>query len=44
MKNIYDLVPQHKSDYSGIEKLKKIDPKEAEPILEDLMKWMQDIN
>lgn len=44
MDYIFELVPKSKSDILGIEKLKSIEPGEAEPILESLMEWMQDIN
>ncbi len=44
MKKIFELVPKDKHDISSIEKLSSIDIKEVEPILEDLMIWIQDIN
>ena len=44
MNNILDLIPKNKFDISTIEKLKSIDPNEAEQILLGLMEWMQDLN
>jgi hypothetical protein len=42
--DVFSLVPKDKFDCSGIETLKSIDIKDAEPILYDLMVWMQDLN
>ena len=44
MENIYDLIPKNKFDLSSIEQLKLIDATEAEPILSDLLEWIQDLN
>ncbi len=44
MKNIFDLIPRNKFDFTSIEELKCIDPNEVVPILEGLMEWMQDLN
>ena len=44
MENISDLIPRSKFDTSGIERLKVINITEAEPILGDLLEWLQDIN
>ncbi len=44
MKDVFELIPKHKSDLSGIESLKTIDISEAEPILGKLLEWIQDIN
>ena len=44
MDNIFNLIPKDKSDNSCIEKLKKINIDEVEPILGELLKWIQDIN
>jgi hypothetical protein len=44
MDNIFSLIPKDKSDNSSIEKLKEIEVSEAEPILGELLEWIQDIN
>ena len=42
--NRFNLMPKDKSDNSNIEELKEIDVDEAEPILGELLEWIQDIN
>jgi len=42
--HISDLIPKYKDDNSGIEILKTIDINEAEPILNQLLEWIQDMN
>ena len=44
MNNIFDFIPKNKFDITNVERLKNIEPKEAEPILEGLMEWIQDFN
>lgn len=44
MMNVYDLVPKDKFDTSNIETLRTIEIEAAEPILEPLLEWMQDLN
>lgn len=42
--DVYDLVPKNKFDNSNIERLKQLTDEEIEPILPDLLKWIQDAN
>ena len=42
--DIQSLVPRDKLDNSGIETLKTINADEIEPILGQLLEWIQDIN
>lgn len=42
--DIRELIPVHKSDYERVEKLKKLSLKDINPILPDLMVWLQDQN
>lgn len=44
MDNLLKLIPKDKFDVSGIEQLKAINVEEIEPILWELLKWIQDIN
>ncbi|WP_141505295.1 DUF5071 domain-containing protein [Paenibacillus luteus] len=46
MKDIKDLIPQHKHDMDTIDKLKNINHDETDlgPIMDDLFEWIQDIN
>ncbi len=44
MIKVHDLIPKHKFDASNIDILKTINKKDVEPILKDLMEWIQDIN
>jgi hypothetical protein len=44
LNSIFDLIPKDKYDNSGIEMLKTIVVDEAEPILRELLEWIQDIN
>ncbi|WP_345954167.1 DUF5071 domain-containing protein [Mucilaginibacter sp. PAMB04168] len=38
------LIPKDKFDDSGVEKLKTLSFEEIEPIIPDLLKWLQDMN
>lgn len=42
--NIQDLIPVHKGDDRGIEHLKKRSFEEIQPIVPELLKWLQDVN
>ena len=42
--DVFELVPKDKFDCSCIERLKSVDIKEVEPILDALLEWIQDIN
>ncbi|MFY1047972.1 DUF5071 domain-containing protein [Chryseobacterium sp. GP-SGM7] len=42
--NVKDLVPKEKGDNKNIEKLKTLSFEEIEPIIPDLLVWLQDIN
>ncbi len=42
--NIKTLIPQHKSDFETVEKLKKYSFEEIEPIIPELLEWLQDGN
>jgi hypothetical protein len=40
----YSLVPKHKFDFETVEKIKKANISEIEPILPELFEWIEDIN
>lgn len=40
----YRLVPKHKFDLETVEKIKKVNISEIEPILPELFEWIEDIN
>ncbi|MCX8534542.1 DUF5071 domain-containing protein [Chryseobacterium luquanense] len=42
--NLQDLVPKEKGNDSNIRKLKKLSFEEIQPIIPDLLEWLQDIN
>ncbi|RFM35149.1 DUF5071 domain-containing protein [Chitinophaga silvisoli] len=42
--NIQDLIPAHKGDDRGIERLKKLSFEEIQPIVPELLEWLQDVN
>ncbi|TPG41554.1 DUF5071 domain-containing protein [Flavobacterium pectinovorum] len=42
--NIKTLIPKDKFDFETVEKLKNYSFEEIEPIIPDLLKWLQDIN
>lgn len=42
--NIKDLVPKEKGDHENIQKLKNLSFEEIQPIIPDLLIWLQDIN
>lgn len=42
--DVKDLVPKEKDDNENIEKLKSLSFEEIQPIIPDLLKWLQDIN
>jgi hypothetical protein len=42
--NIRELIPKHKFDYSIVDKLKELSFEELEPIVPDLLTWLQDAN
>ncbi|WP_082498293.1 DUF5071 domain-containing protein [Chryseobacterium sp. Leaf180] len=42
--NLQDLVPKEKDDDRHIVKLKKLSFEEIQPIIPDLLEWLQDIN
>lgn len=44
MDNVDDLISRNKFDIASIERLNSIEQDEAEPVLESLMEWIQDIN
>lgn len=44
MKQVEDLVPKNKFDFSGIERLRMLSDEEIAPILPDLLEWMKDMN
>ena len=41
---IKHLIPKDKGDYKNIEELKRLSFDEIEPIVPDLLVWLQDIN
>lgn len=44
MKQIKNLVPKNKYDFSGMEELMKLSDEEIEPVIPDLLAWMKDMN
>lgn len=42
--NVSELIPKDKCDESGIEKLKLLSFNEIQPIVPDLLEWLQDCN
>jgi hypothetical protein len=42
--DVFSLVPKDKSDTSGLELLKTIEIEKVEPILYQLLEWLQDLN
>lgn len=42
--NVKDLVPKEKGDDENIQKLKNLSFEEIQPIIPDLLVWLQDIN
>lgn len=42
--NIKNLIPKDKFDFETVEKLKNYSFEEIEPIIPDLLEWLQDIN
>ncbi|MBZ4034348.1 DUF5071 domain-containing protein [Flavobacterium sp. 17A] len=42
--NIKELIPKDKFDFETVEKLKSYTFDEIEPIIPDLLEWLQDIN
>nr|3UT7_A Chain A, Structural view of a non Pfam singleton and crystal packing analysis [Acetivibrio thermocellus ATCC 27405]3UT8_A Chain A, Structural view of a non Pfam singleton and crystal packing analysis [Acetivibrio thermocellus ATCC 27405]3UT8_B Chain B, Structural view of a non Pfam singleton and crystal packing analysis [Acetivibrio thermocellus ATCC 27405] len=44
MTSLRDLIPKHKFDNSTIDQLCKLIDNEIEPIIFDLLKWLQDYN
>ena len=44
LSDIFDLIPKDKFDVSGMETLKTIDIDKVEPILAQLLEWIQDTN
>lgn len=42
--DIKALLPQHKSDSESVEKLRTLSFEQIEPIIPDLLEWLQDIN
>lgn len=42
--NIRNLIPKDKFDFETVEKLKNYSFEEIEPIIPDLLEWLQDIN
>jgi hypothetical protein len=42
--NIQKLIPKHKSDFQTVELLKNYNFEEIEPIIPDLLEWLQDMN
>lgn len=42
--NLQDLVPKEKGDDQNIRKLKKLSFEEIQPIIPNLLMWLQDIN
>lgn len=42
--NLKDLVPKEKDDNENIEKLKMLSFEEIQPIIPDLLEWLQDMN
>jgi hypothetical protein len=41
---INNLVPNNKSDFMAIERIKKATKEEIEPFLEEIFEWIEDIN
>ena len=44
MKQVKNLVPKNKFDFSGMEELMKLSDEEIEPVIPDLLAWMKDMN
>ncbi|OBZ12952.1 DUF5071 domain-containing protein [Bacillus sp. FJAT-26390] len=42
--DVRELIPEHKSDFERIEKLKNRDIESIRPIIPELMQWLQDSN
>lgn len=42
--NVKDLVPKNKFDDTSIDTLKRLSYEEIEPIVPDLLEWLQDMN
>ncbi|MCD6068247.1 MAG: hypothetical protein K0S33_3073 [Bacteroidetes bacterium] len=42
--NIHDLIPKHKHDIETAEKLRNYSYEEIEPIVPELLTWLQDLN
>jgi len=44
MNRISDLIPKDKSDFSHVEELRNINIDDCEPIIWNLLEWIQDMN
>ena len=44
MENIKDLIPKDKFDVSSFEQLMALNDAEIDPIIPELLKWIQDMN
>lgn len=42
--DVKDLIPKHKDDQRVIESLERLSFEQIQPIIPDLLKWLQDIN
>lgn len=42
--DIKNLIPKHKSDFETVESLKKYNFQQIQPIIPDLLEWLQDMN
>lgn len=44
MRQVKDLVPKNKFDFSGMEELRKLSDEEIASVIPDLLAWMKDMN
>ena len=44
MRQVKNLVPKNKFDFSGMEELMKLSDEEIEPVIPELLAWMKDMN